>query len=242
MLKTILLALIASPGRARLGGALGVCALAFAAAPPVHAQGTRDLLTTAAFKTDDKARALQLIADAIGAADRALAARPGDREAALQRGVAIGYRGKLTHSRTDVRASLEVFQRLAAQNPRDAEVQMAIAAWHLGAVDELGGFLARTALGARKEQGLSAMARAVELGGNRAFYPGMAALLQIRSDHGSVAQARKLAEQAAAAQTPTPLDAILKRAAMAILPALRANDGKAASALALKLLPFGKLG
>ncbi|WP_395395711.1 hypothetical protein WBP07_03345 [Novosphingobium sp. BL-8A] len=220
--------------------ACGLIAAAPAAA--MAAETPRDILTTAAFNTDDKARALQLIGQAIAGADRALAARPGDREAALQRGVAIGYRGKLTHSRTDVRASFDVFQRLLAQNPRDPEVQMAIAAWHLGAVDELGGFLARTALGARKDQGMSAMSRAIDFGGNRAFYPGMAALLQIRSDHGSVAQTRKLAEAAAASQAPTPLDAIVKRAAIAMLPALRANDGKAAAALALKLLPFGKLG
>ena len=57
----------------------------------------------------------------------------------------------------------------------------------------------------------------------------------------AVAQARRWAEAAASAQTPTPLDMIVKRAAIAILPALRANDGKTAAVLARKLLPFGKL-
>lgn len=239
MLRTIFLALAPLQRRA-LVPALAP-ALIFLAPTQAMAETPRDILTTAAFKTDDKTRALQLIGDALTAADRALSVRPGDREAALQRGVAIGYRGKLTHSRTDVRASLDVFQKLSAQNPRDPEVQMAIAAWHLGAVDELGGFLARTALGAKKDQGLSALSRAVDLGGNRAFYPGLAALMQIRSDYSSVAATRRFAEAAAAGQTPTPLDAILKRAAISMLPALRANDGKAAAALALKLLPFGKL-
>lgn len=237
LLRTIFLAM----ADIRKSAAVAACGLVVMAPLPAVAQASRDLLTAAAFKTDDKARALQLIGQAIANADRALAARPGDREAALQRGVAIGYRGKLLHSRSDVKASLDVFQRLLAQNPRDPEVQMAIAAWHLGAVDELGGFLARTALGAKKDQGLAAMTRAVDLGGGQAFYPGLAALLQIRSDHGSVAQARRLAEAAAGAQAATPLDAIMKRAALAILPSLRANDGKAAAALALKLLPFGKL-
>lgn len=238
MLRSIFLAQMDLRGRI----IVPACALMVAAPMPASAETPRDILTTAAFKTDDKPRALQLIGEAIAAADRALATRPGDREAALQRGVAIGYRGKLTHSRSDVRASLDVFQRLSAQNPRDPEVQMAIAAWHLGAVDELGGFLARTALGAKKEQGISALSKAVDLGGNRAFYPGLAALMQIRSDHGSVAETRRFAEAAAVAQTPTPIDAILKRAAIALLPTLRANNGKAAAALALKLLPFGKLG
>ncbi|MFD2135728.1 hypothetical protein ACFSLT_11885 [Novosphingobium resinovorum] len=52
-----------------------------------------------------------------------------------------------------MRASLDVFQKLAAANPRDPEAQIVIAGWHLGAVDELGGFLARTALGARTAAG-----------------------------------------------------------------------------------------
>ncbi len=238
MLRTICLRLMQMRGSAFAAACGMIVAMPTAA---MAAESPRDILTKAAFNTGDKGQALQLIGQAIAAADKALAARPDDREAALQRGVAIGYRGKLTHSRTDVKASLGVFQQLLTQNPRDPEVQMAIAAWHLGAVDELGGFLARTALGARKDQGMSAMSRAVDLGGNRAFYPGLAALLQIRSDHGSVAQTRKLAEAAATAQAPTPLDAVVKRAAIAMLPALRANDGKAAAALALKLLPFGKL-
>ena len=205
------------------------------------AETPRELLTTAAFQAPTKPQALALIGQAIAASDRILAARPGDREATLQRGIAIGYRAKLTRSRSDAKTSLGVFQRLAAQNPRDPEAQMAIAGWHLDAIDDLGSFMARTALGARAQAGEAALTQAVALGGNRAFFPGLAALMRIRKDKSDVATARRWAESAAAGQTATPLDGQMKRAAIAILPALRANDGAKAAALARKLLPFGKL-
>lgn len=215
-----------------------VVAIAPAAAT---ADTPRELLTAAAFQATNKPKALALIGQAITASDKILAARPGDREATLQRGVAIGYRAKLTRSRADARTALSIFERLAAQNPRDPEAQMVIAGWHLDAIDQLGSFMARTALGAKAEVGKAALVRAVTLGGDRAFYPGLAAMMQIRKDHRDVAQARRWAEAAVTAQTPTPLDMIVKRAAAAILPALRANDGKTAAAMARKLLPFGKL-
>jgi len=201
----------------------------------------RELLTAAAFQAPSKPQALALVGQAITASDRILARRPADHEATLQRGVAIGYRAKLTRSRSDARASLAIFKRLAVRNPRDAEAQMVIAGWHLDAIDQLGGFMARTVLGAKTQAGEAALTRAVTLGGDRAFYPGLAAMMLIRNDHSDVAQARRWAEAAIIAQTPTPLDTRMKRAAVTILPALRANDGKKAATLARTLLPFGKL-
>ncbi|AOR76797.1 hypothetical protein BV97_00872 [Novosphingobium resinovorum] len=221
---------------------LALSAIVSMAPAAALADTPRELLTTAAFQTATKPQALKLVAQAITASDRILAARPNDHEATLQRAIAIGYRGKLTRSRSDVRASLDVFQKLAAANPRDPEAQIVIAGWHLGAVDELGGFLARTALGARVSAGETALAKAVALGGDRAFYPGLAALLQIRNDPSDIAQARRWAEAAATGQAATPLDALMKRAALSVLPSLRANNGKAAAELARKLVPFGKIG
>lgn len=221
---------------------LTVAIAALACAPTAALADTpRELLTAAAFQAPDKARALALVDQALAAADKILATKPSDHEATLQRGVAIGYRAKLTRSRGDARTSLGIFEGLAARNPRDAEAQMVIAGWHLDAIDQLGGFLARTVLGAKTQAGEAALARAVTLGGDRAFYPGLAAMMAIRKDHDDVTRARKWAEVAAAAPSPTPLDQRMKRAALAILPALRANDGKAAATLAKTLLPFGRL-
>ncbi len=220
---------------------IAICAMSALMPAAAMADTPRELLTVAAFQTADKSRALALVAQAIAASDRILAGRPGDHEATLQRGVAIGYRAKLTRNLSDARTSLSIFERLAARNPRDAEAQMVIAGWHLDAIDQLGGFMARTVLGAKAQAGDAALARAVALGGDRAFYPGLAAMMHIRKNHGNVAQARRWAETATAAPTPTPLDTMMKRAAIAILPALRANDGKMAAKLARRLLPFGKL-
>lgn len=220
---------------------IAVATLVAAAPVCAMAETPRELLTTAAFQASTKPKALALVGQAITATDKILAARPGDHEATLQRGIAIGYRAKLTRSRSDARTSLGIFERLAAQNPRDAEAQMVLAGWHLDAIDQLGGTIARTILGAKSNAGEAALSRAVALGGDRAFYPGLAAMMQIRKDPKNVAQARRWAEAAAAAKTPTALDAQMKRAASAILPALRDNDGKAAAAMARKLLPFGRL-
>lgn len=213
-----------------------------ASAPAVaSAETPRQLLTTAAFETTGKARALTLVGQAIAASDKILAAHPGDRDAMLQRGVAIGYRAKLSRSRGDAKASRTIFEGLAAKNPRDAEAQMAVAGWHLDAVDQLGSFMARTALGAKTQTGEVALNRAVALGGNRPFYKGLGAMMVIRQDPASVAQARKWAEAAAVAPASTPLDTHMKRAAAAMLPALKANDGKRAAGIARRMLPFGKL-
>jgi hypothetical protein len=205
------------------------------------AQTPRELLTVAAFEAPDKRAALALVQQAITAADRILAAHPGDHEATLQRGVGIGYRAKLTRSRSDARASLAIFEGLAARDPRDAEAQMVIAGWHFDAIEQLGAMVARAGLGARSDAGEAALNRGVALGGNRAFYLGLAAMMKIRRDPSAVGEARRWAEAAAVAATPTPLDGRMKRAALSILPALRANDGKAAAAIARKLLPFGRI-
>jgi hypothetical protein len=208
----------------------------------IPAETPRDLLTTAAFQTSDKNKALALIGRAIAASDTILAAHPGDREATLQRGIGIGYRAKLTRSRSDAEASRQIFEGLAARNPNDAEAQMVLAGWHLDAVDQLGGMTARLILGARAQLGDQALARALALGGGRPFFTGLAAMMRIRQSSPDIALARRLAESAATAPTSTPLDGLMKRAAAAILPALRANNAKAAATLARKLLPFGQLG
>lgn len=220
---------------------IAVSAMVALAPAAALADTPRELLTAAAFQASSKPKALALVGQAIAASDKILTTRPGDDEAMLQRGLAIGYRAKLTRSRTDARTSLGIFENLVAQNPRDPEARIALAGWHLDAIDQLGSVIARTALGAKSQSGETALARAVALGGDRAFYPGLAAMLHIRKNNGDVAQSRRWAEAAAAAQTPTSLDVLMKRAALAILPALRANDGKTAAKLARKLLPFGRL-
>ena len=100
--------------------------------------------------------------------------------------------------------------------------------------------MARTVLGADRATGLAALDRAVALGGNRAMFPGLAALLRLQLSADD-ARARPLAEAAARGTTPTALDAQMQRAAIVVLALLRRGDTAAAHRLAPTLLPLGRI-
>ena len=203
----------------------------------------REMLTTAAFTAGDKPTALVQIAAAQAAAEAELRAKPGDREATLVRAMAIGYRAKLKRVRADAIEAKRQFDLLAKADPRDPEAQLVIGGWHLDSVQDLGRMMAGAMLGARATDGLAAIDRAVALGGGQhATYPGVASMMRIRYDATDIARARALAEAAAAAPATTALDRVIQRGAVALLVPLRAGDGKAAAALAVKLLPFAKAG
>ena len=209
------------------------------AAVPAAAATPRELLTQAAFQAADKGAALALVTPALATTEAQLAADPNNREALLQRAVAIGDRARLAKSAGDAKTARRLFEAYASTYPRDPEGQLAIASWHLDTIAS--GFLATTVLGARKDTGLAALDRAVALGQGHPFFTGFAAMMRIRLDPGDVAAARALAESATSGEAATPLDRIARRQAQALLAPLRANDGKAASALARTLLPFGRL-
>jgi hypothetical protein len=201
----------------------------------------REMLTAAAFDAPNKPAALAQIAAAQAAAEAELRAKPGDREATLVRAMAIGYRAKLARVRADAVEARRLFEALAKADPRDPEAQLVIGGWHLDSVADLGRMMAGAVLGARSGEGLAALDRAVALGGGQhATYPGIASMMRIRLDSSDVARARQLAEAAAQAPATTPLDRIVQRGAVALLVPLRAGDGKAAAALAIRLLPFAK--
>lgn len=219
--------------------------LAFASvaalAAPAAAETPREMLVAAAFASASKPSALAKVTGALKGAEATLARDPQNWEARLQRTIAIAYRGKLNRSRSDIAAARKGFEALVASNPRDAEAAAALGGWHIASIDELGAIVARTGLGARKAVGLQALDRSVALGGGRAMFPAYAALSRIQLDPNDVANARRLAEAAVKGRAATPLDRLMKARALALLTPLRANNGKAASALADKLMPFGKL-
>lgn len=210
--------------------------------PSVAAESPRDLLVNAAFATADKVTALAQIDAALRAADQLLAHNPRDYEARLQRAVAISYRGKLMRSRTDLVAARQAFERLVAAQPGDAEAQMALAGWNLGAVIELGPFMARTALGARRTTGMQALYRSIALGGGRPLFPAFASLTLIQLDPNDVDRSRRLAEAAVHDTASSRIDRIMQRQAAALISLLRDGNGKTAAKAATRLLPFGKLG
>jgi len=210
------------------------------AGTPARAESPRDLLTQASFGAHDKAAALARIAAARQGSAAILHAAAGDREAQLIQATAIGYQAKLTGSRADAIQARRLFEALVAREPRFADAQLALGAWHIGAVYRLGSLIGRAALGAQKSTGLAALDRAVALGGNRALYSGLAALLRLQLDPADP-RGRALAEAAARAAAPTQLDAILQRAATQILVSLRSGDAKRIKLAASRLLPFGQL-
>ena len=221
------------------GLGVGLIGLALAHASPLAAATPRETLTQASFLTSDKATALGLINQGLAEAEAILARDPQNREAQMQRGVAIGDRGHLKRSPGDAKTARQIFESFLAANPRDPEAHLAIATWHLDTVDA--GFFAAALLGGKKEIGLAELDKAVALGGGRPFFTGFAALMRIRLNPNDVTAARSLAEQAAIAPAPTQLDRIAKHAAQQVLIPLRNGDGRTAALLARKYLPFGRI-
>ena len=204
------------------------------------ASPSRDMLTQAVFAARDKATALAQIAGAEANANATLARTPGDADALLTRAMAIGYRAKLTHSRHDALDARAQFEALVAKNPRDPEAQAALGGWHIDAVAALGGFTARGVLGARKAVGYESTDRAVALGGNRALFTGLAALLRLSLDPDD-ARGAALANAAIGGTAPTLLDRIMQRRAGEMVTVLKGGDRRAVQALAARLLPLGQI-
>lgn len=210
-------------------------------AGPALALSPRQILSEAAFRTRDKQVALHQIGEAERGAAVQVARDPANRDAGLLQAMAIGYRGKLNHSRSDALAARKQFERLMAADPRDPEAAAAIGTWHLDSVLELGGLAAGMAIGAKKATGLAMMDRSVALAGRRALYAGLAGLLRLAIDPADP-RGRALAEIASIAPMPEALDRQMQSSSIAVLAALRAGDAKAVQRLARQLLPFGRLG
>ena len=225
------------------GGRIGLVCMGLAAglamAAPARAQSARELLTQASFGDSDEASALRRVSSACTVAANALKRTPDDHESLLMRATALGYRAKLTGNRSDAITARRQFEALVAQNPRDAEAQLALGAWHIGAVKKLGAIVGRAALGAQRSVGFASLDRAIALGGDRALFPGLSALLRLELDPRDP-RGRTLAEAAVRAGTVTPIDRILQRACVAVLASLRAGDGPKTRALASQSLPFGR--
>lgn len=226
-------------GCGRAGLCLVVGLVASVAAAPAQAQSARDILIQASFVDTDEASALKRVSNAYATAVNALRRAPDDREALLMRATALGYRAKLTGNRTDAVSARRQLETLAAQNPRDAEAQLALGAWHVGAVKKLGAIVGRAALGAQRGVGLAALDKAVALGGDRALFPGLAALLRLELEPGDP-RGRMLAEQATRSATPTALDRIVQRGAGQVLAPLRSGDARTVRRLSSQMLPFGR--
>ncbi|MCD2322743.1 hypothetical protein LQ953_01785 [Sphingomonas sp. IC-56] len=203
-----------------------------------HAQSARDLLTKAAFQDRSRTTALQRIETVRAGTLAALQRNKDDQDAAVLAAIALGYHAKLTGERSQALAARREFEQVVGRFPRNAEAQAGLGAWHLGIISHAGRFVARAAAGARESVGLAALDKSVALGGRRAMFLGLAGLMRINLDPED-SRGVGLLEAASKAPTPTALDRIIQRSAVAVLGPLRRGDRKGAKALADQLLPFG---
>lgn len=207
-------------------------------AAPAEAETAREWLTQAGFVDRDKAVALAHIDRADAAADAVLAKSPGDEEAMLMKAMALGYRAKLTGSRSLVMAARRQYEALVKRFPKSAEAQAALGAWHVGIIHKVGAMLGRV-VGAQKSVALASLDRAVAMGGNRAMIAGFAGMLRLQLDPDD-ATGRALVERASKAPAPTPVDVYVRRGAAAVLAEVKAGDDQAVKTLSDQLLPFGQ--
>ena len=222
-----------------------VRAMAIAMFACVGAQGhaaetPRELLTLASFQDNDRAGALQRIETARAAAVAQLTRSPANYEAALIQAMAIGYRSKLTGSRSDALDARKRFEQLVRRDPNNAEAQLALGAWHMGALHRLGKMIGSAALGAKRSEGLASLNKAVGLGKGSAFFTGLAGLLRLQSDpnDGGAIQLIKLASREGAGSR---LDLLLRSASRQMLLAIQRGDKRVIRQTASRLLPLGKL-
>lgn len=106
-------------------------------------------LWVAGYETQVKERAEALIAAAEKDFDKALAKDPANREAQIQKAVAIGYRAKLTKSPGLAKDCRDRFIAVRDAHPDYALAWSAVAGWHGGSVASLGGMMAGMVLGAK---------------------------------------------------------------------------------------------
>lgn len=224
----------------RLIGALALVAAGAIPSAAAAAENTRQLLIEAAFFTNDKAAALATVNAAEAQSLATLRRNPGDQDAKLTRALAASYRAKLLNSRSEALAARGLFEKLVAEDAGNAEAQAALGGWHIESLATLGGMVGRMALGARRNVGLAALDRAVALGGNRAIYLGLSALLRAELDPDDP-RAKTLAEAAFRAPAPTMPDRIMQKSAGELLAALKSGNNAAIKAKARQLLPFGRL-
>ena len=209
--------------------------------PDALVLAARSVLAVAAYRTTDKARALQLSEQAVRLADSALARRADDPAALLQKGIALGYVAKLERSPGRARAARKLMDRARRLAPEDPLAWAALGGWHGESVATLGGFLAGTALGARKSESIKAFEAALAKGADGAVVPTFYAFTLLALDAEYALRAKALLSQAVRATPRDGFELLLKRQAEQVLPLLQKNDVAGARALAKRLQPFGTL-
>jgi Tfp pilus assembly protein PilF len=244
----IALLLAAAPAAAQTSAAAHFQAGSFAqAATAGRAEKTvpgliiagRSLSTIAAFQTPEKDKARDLLRLAEVDFDSALAIQPNNRDALLQKAIAIGYRAKLDRSPGLAKLSRRNFEAILKRYPNDALALAAMGGWHGESVATLGRFLAGTALGAKESESTRFFDKALAAPGADPLVPIFYAstLMALSADHAP--KARALLMRSLKTQPSDGFEALVQRNGRTVLAQLDKGDLAGARQTAARLAPLG---
>jgi tetratricopeptide (TPR) repeat protein len=212
------------------------------ATPAALVLAGRSQLAIAAYETRDKAQALAQIDRAEADFDAALAKKPGDRDALMQKAVAIGYRAKLTKSPGLGKEAKKRFEAIRAAHPDYALAWSAVGGWHAGAIATLGSFMAGTLLGAKNDEIAPNFAQALKLDPRSPSLRAIYAMSLLDLDRDNALKAANVLNGVGGLPANDGFDALLRAQGVQLFAALKTGDAKAAQALARRLQAFGTIG
>lgn len=201
----------------------------------------RALSVIATYQVTDKARARALLEQAIAATDAAVAAEPMNMRARLERAIVTGYLGKLKGSAGNARAARRDVETVLAREPDNALAHAILGGWHGETVATVGPFLARTAVGARKEECIRHFDRAIALDGGSVLYPVFYAFTLLALDPRNAPKAESLLARADRNRPADAYERLVQANGREVLAVLRSRDPARAAALARRLSPLGTI-
>lgn len=201
----------------------------------------RATLVVAAYEVDDKRKALMLIDEAEGEADRALSLAPGNVNATLQKAIAIGYRAKLKRSPGLARDARDLMEVTARRAPKSALAWASIGGWHGESIADLGKFIAGTMVGAKSDTCIESYERALALDPASPVFRTLYAITLVGIGKAEPAKLRALLSPAAGARGGDGFEQLMRARARALLAALDSGRKGALKAAAERAKPFANL-
>jgi hypothetical protein len=199
-------------------------------------------LNIAAFNTRDKAQAMALVTEAEKDFDAALARAPANAEAQLQKGVAIGYRAKLSKSPGLGKDSRRRFEAVRAAHPQMAMAWAAVAGWHAGAVATLGSFMANAVLGAKAAEVDPGFQKAIRMEPENPVHRAFYAMVLLDLDKANAEKAAQALQGIGQLPATDGFEALARQQGQVLANSLKAGDAAASQALARRLQAFGTIG
>jgi hypothetical protein len=202
----------------------------------------RATLTRAAYFTTDRGSAEALIDAALIDARRGQGRDTRALEPLLQEGVALGYRAKLQQSFKVAKLAKVIFERAQALDPKSGFAAMSIGAWNGEPIADLGGFIARTVLGATQDKALKHYDLAMALDPQNPVLPIFYSFNLYRIDDEKYgAKAKALLEAALKLKAQDQFAMMLQKSAREVLASMQAGDVAATSRLIRLRQPFGQI-